>query len=214
MKSISDTLEKVKEIFDGFTRFSRTKGYLSLIGGYGVIFHGVERTTTDVDICLHFLSSPSISRPGKHFYQYINQSCSDRFQSRYIEASKDLSDPLRHDVIFLDDKKEEYPKIDLLLAQYKWEVEGLIHSDLIKGLPIPVLPKPYLIAMKLRAGGRKDELDIMELLKTMSDSEIELTKKVAKRARRDKNLTKLITELNVKSLTPVEEDAPDADELL
>ncbi|MEW5766228.1 MAG: hypothetical protein AB1797_01205 [bacterium] len=207
MKSISDTLEKIKEIFDGFSRFSGIKGYLSLIGGYAVILHGVERTTTDIDLCFHTLAS--VPRPGRHLYQYIHQYHSERFQSRYIEASRDLSDPLRHDVIFLDDRKEEYPRIDILLAQYKWEAEGLIHSDFIEGLPVPVLPKPYLIAMKLRAGGKKDELDIMELLKTMSNSEIELTKKIAKRAGRDKNLADLINETALRPLTTGGEDIPE-----
>lgn len=36
--------------------------------------------------------------------------------------------------------------------------------DLVRGMSLPVVDLPHLIALKLYAGGRKSELDVLELL--------------------------------------------------
>jgi hypothetical protein len=42
-----------------------------------------------------------------------------------MQGSKIPDDPFKHDLVRLIDLQQEYFRIDLLLALYKWEVEGL-----------------------------------------------------------------------------------------
>lgn len=53
MKSIEDTLGVIRNAAEKFKETSGTDTYLVLIGGYAVIFYGIERTTLDVDVCFH-----------------------------------------------------------------------------------------------------------------------------------------------------------------
>lgn len=59
-------------------------------------------------------------------------------------------------------------------------------------IPFLVLPKPYLIAMKLKAGGPKDNVDIIELLPLLSQEEKKKTEQLAVLIKRDKNLAALL----------------------
>lgn len=193
MKSIADTLRVIKNAVTGFEKETKKEAYLALIGGYAVIFHGVERTTLDVDACFYSLGETC----GKTFHSYLRKNLPARFRVRFMAASKDLSDPLKHDIIIIDDAKGEYPRIDILTARYKWELEGLKKSKDIKRLSFPVMPLPYLMAMKLRAGGRKDDLDVLEMLKLMSKDELEKGKELAKTVGRDRKLQSLLKEAGV-----------------
>ena len=56
------------------------------------------------------------------------------------------------------------------------------------------VPIPYLVLMKLQAGGRKDDMDVIELLKSMRKNEIEASKKLAKANGRDRKLSSLLKE--------------------
>lgn len=47
--------------------------------------------------------------------------------------------------------------MDFIIARYKWELKGIKEARPLEDIPFPVIPKPYLIAMKLKAGGLKDE---------------------------------------------------------
>jgi len=57
------------------------------------------------------------------------------------------------------------------------------------------MPLPYLLAMKLKAGGRKDELDAIEILKSMSEKEIKKARELAKKVGRDRKLHALLKEV-------------------
>lgn len=81
-----------------------------------------------------------------------------------------------------------------IIARYKWELEGLKEAKVLKGLSFPVMPIPHLVAMKLRAGGRKDDLDVIEMLKSMPKKQREECLKLAKVSGRDRKLTALIKE--------------------
>lgn len=112
-----------------------------------------------------------------------------------MEATKDPSDPLKHDLIVIDDSEGEYPRIDILVLRYKWELEGMGHAKSVARLAVPLMPLPYLIAMKLMAGGRKDDLDVMELLSIADAEELEKTKELAKKVGRDRKLQTLLQEI-------------------
>ena len=57
------------------------------------------------------------------------------------------------------------------------------------------MPLPYLLTMKLKAGGRKDELDAIEIIKGMSAREMKKIRELAKKAGRDKKLKALMKEI-------------------
>lgn len=56
------------------------------------------------------------------------------------------------------------------------------------------MPAPYLIAMKLMAGGRKDELDILDLLRDLPEQDLATVRELAKRIGRDRMLQSLLNE--------------------
>jgi len=166
------------------------KTEIALAGGYAVILHGVERTTIDVDFCLY--SSLIQSADSKSFFRLLKERLHGRFTARLIEGSKIPDDPFKHDVIFIEDKMGEYRRVDLLIARYKWELEALREAVTVKGIPIPVLARPYLAAMKLQATGLKDASDVVGLMRLMSGKEKAKTFELAKRTRRDKKLLRLL----------------------
>jgi len=189
--SITDTLNVIKNAVTAYEKQTKNKASLALIGGYAAIFFGAERTTLDVDLFFH----STAEYPGSSFFNFLKEYLPDRFKLRFIEATKDPTDPLKHDLVVIDDSKGDYPRIDILLLRYKWELEGINEVKPIDKLPVPLFPLPYLVAMKLLAGGRKDELDILDLLQAATKSEIDKIKKLAKKVRKDKNLQKLLNEI-------------------
>ena len=191
MKSIVDTLTVIRNVVTKFEQEHKTEAKVALIGGYAVIFYGIERTTLDIDVCFY---SPQ-ENMGKSFYGFLKEYLSPNFKPRFIEASKDPSDPLKHDLIIIDDSEGEYPRIDILLVRYKWELEGIRLAKTIDKLSFPIMPLPYLLAMKLKAGGRKDELDSIEILKSMSEKEIKKARELAKKVGRDRKLHALLKEV-------------------
>lgn len=186
MKSIADILKTIREI----TSALPVKVELALIGGYALVAHGVERTTIDVDFCLY---TDSIStHDSRVFFDLLKSHTPARFETQLIQGSKFPDDPFKHDLIRLIDLKKEFFRIDLLLARYKWEVEGIRLAEQITSIPLPVLSKPYLAAMKLRATGYKDAADVVALMELMTEEEKAKTFELAKRIHRDKKLARLL----------------------
>lgn len=187
MKSIDDTLEIIRDIMSR----PPDKVSFALAGGQAVILQGVERTTIDVDFCLY---SDLIHAEGSPaFHAMVRKRLPERFSARLIQGSKFPDDPFKHDVIFIDDTKGEYVRIDLLIALYKWELEGIRNAETVPGVPVPVLSKPYLAAMKLRASGFKDAGDVVGLFRLMTEEEKAKTRALAKRIGRDRKLALLLT---------------------
>jgi hypothetical protein len=60
--------------------------------------------------------------------------------------------------------------------------------------PLYPYPKEYLVGMKLMAGGAQDDEDIRNLFLVMSDSEKKKALGIARLIRRDKNLTRVLSE--------------------
>ncbi len=189
MKSIEDTLKIIRDI----TSALPVNVDIALIGGTAVILHGVERTTIDVDFCIHSDGISNSSSPA--FFKLLSAGLPKRFTARLEQGSKISGDPLRHDIILIDDIEGEYVRIDLLIARYKWELEGIKQAVRIANIPILVLSKPYLAAMKLQATGYKDAADVVGLMSLMTDEEKAKTFELAKRTRRDAKLARLIAPL-------------------
>jgi hypothetical protein len=200
MKSIKDTFETIHGIINALP----VKVDMAVVGGYAVILHGVERTTLDVDFCLY---SDVIRTSGTDaFFVLLKQHLPERFRAEVVQGSKVPEDPFKRDVIFLEDRRGEYPRIDLLIARYKWELEAIKRAEHLPGVSIPVLTKPYLAAMKLQATGLKDADDAANLVRLMSEEEKAITFQLAERTGRDKKLARL--------LAPIEEEVREIPEEL
>lgn len=190
MKSIVDTLSVINGAVTRFKEKTSQSAQIALIGGYAALYYGAERTTFDIDV--FFFAQDK--NPGRSFSSFLKKHLPPRFQLKFMEASKDRTDPFQHDLIILEDKDEEYPRIDILIVKYKWELEGLEQAKPSEKLAFPVMPAPHLVAMKLVAGGRKDELDIIDVLKGMNEEDLIKTKELAKKVHRDKNFAALFRE--------------------
>ena len=149
MKPILNMLRDLKHLLD---KFAGASGYenvvIALIGGYSVIAHGVERTTKDIDTL-------AIGSPYKEFGLALSKYLKTEIQDRgltvtYIPQSSDMNGPFQHEIIYIKDPEGNSPRVDIIIARYKWELEGLQLSKPEKEIPINLLPKPYLIAMKLK----------------------------------------------------------------
>lgn len=186
MKSIDDTLKIIQDI----TSALPVKLDVAIIGGAAVILHGVERTTIDVDLCIY--SESIFNTSLQAFYEVLIRSLPKRFSARLVHGSKIPDDPFKHDVIFIDDNEGEYERIDFLIAQFKWELEGMEQTVRFDDVPFPVMSKPYLVAMKLQATGYKDYHDIVSLFELMTDEEREQARELAKRTHRDKKLERIL----------------------
>jgi hypothetical protein len=187
MKSIEDTLKTIRDI----TNALPAKINIAIIGGVAAILHGIERTTIDIDFCVY---SDFISNSGSTaFFELLKQHLPKRFKSQFFQGSTIQDDPFKHDVIFIEDREEEFERVDFVIAQYKWELEGIREAITIGDIPIPVLSKPHLAAMKLRSSGYKDAHDVVGLMDLMTEDEKNKTRELAARIGRDKKLSRLLS---------------------
>ena len=185
MKPTKKLLREVAGLLKKFKEVTGKSYKISIIGGRAVVIHGLERTTKDIDLCFDCESGDTPG--GVLLSQFLETK---GLKVVYISGTKDPNDPLRHDIIIIDGLGQ---RIDILIAAYKWEQEGLSESEQIEGIGLPLMPKPYLIAMKLLADGYKDRMDIEGLWHLMTSDEKEKTMSLAKRIKRDKNLLRIIS---------------------
>ena len=170
---MKNLLKIVTESIDNFARKENTTRLAAIICGEAVILHGIARTTLDLDI-LVFLGNEKInvSNIVRLFSCFLGQELRNRFEVKVFEVSKDPLDPLRHDLIITESEKR-FKKLDVLIANYEWELEGLRSMLSPHAGPLNVYPMPYLAGMKLMAGGAQDEEDVRNLFLIMSDLEKE-----------------------------------------
>ena len=192
---MQNLLKIATKCIDEFSRKENVARFAAIIGGEAVILHGIPRTTLDIDI-LFFCGDEekNISHLAKLFASFLRQELGDRFEIKDFEASKDPSDPLIHDLVIITDAQREFKKLDILIANYAWELEGFRAMDTPHAGPLQPYPRPYLAAMKLMAGGAQDEEDIRNLFLVMSESEKEKAYDLARSIKRDKNLSRILTE--------------------
>ncbi|RLC31719.1 hypothetical protein DRH13_02640 [Candidatus Woesebacteria bacterium] len=192
---MQNLLKIVTECIDSFSEQANVIRLAAIVGGEAVIMHGIPRTTIDVDILLFCGDEKKdIGNIGKVFASFLKQELGGKFEVKNFEASKDPSDPLKHDLIIITDPEKRFKKLDILIVNYQWELEGLKSMDSPHTGPLYPYPKEYLVGMKLMAGGAQDDEDIRNLFLVMSDSEKKKALGIARLIRRDKNLTKVLSE--------------------
>ncbi len=190
---MQNLLKIVTECIDSFSKKENITRLAAIIGGEAVILHGIPRTTIDLDILLFYMSEEkAIGNLVNKFASFLRQELGDRFEVKDFEASEDPFDSLRHDLIIITDSENRFKKLDILIANFDWELEGLKSMDSPGRGAIQVYPKSYLVGMKLVAGGAQDEEDVRNLFLVMSDSEKEKAFDLARLIKRDKNLSKIL----------------------
>jgi len=188
-------LEIVTKCIDSFSEREHITRFAAIVGGEAVILHGIPRTTLDLDI-LYFPGDPqaSIDNLVETLASFLRKELGSQFEVKEFAESKDPFDPLRHDLIIITDKKRRFKKLDILIANCKWELEGFqVMASPSKG-PLQPFPKPYLVTMKLMAGGGQDEEDIRNLFLIMDDAEKDKAWELSRLIKRDKNLSKILTQ--------------------
>ncbi len=192
---MKNLLKIVTECIDSFAERKNINRLAAIIGGEAVILHGIPRTTLDIDILVFCGDKGNyISDFGNSLATFLQQQLRDRFEVKAFEASKDAFDPLRHDLIIITDSEKRFKKLDILIANYEWELEGLRSMPSPHAGSLQAYPKPYLVGMKLMAGGVQDEEDIRNLFFIMSESEKEKAWELARLIRRDNDLSRLLSE--------------------
>jgi len=192
---MENLLEIVTKCIDSFSERENITRFAAIIGGEAVILHGIPRTTLDLDI-LYFPGNRQAITDNlvKALSSFLRHELGSQFEVKEFEASKDPFDPLRHDLIIITDSKNRFKKLDIMIANYKWELEGFrVMVSPSKG-PLRPFPKPYLAAMKLMAGGGQDEEDIRNLFLIMDDSERDKVWELARLIKRDKNLSNILAQ--------------------
>lgn len=203
MKSIEDTLKLVDNIVAQLRKAIDIK--IALVGGIAAIAHGSGRTTVDVDFLVY---SGCIKENVSQFIDLFRDAAPAHFELKWVTGGKMIDDPFPYDILFLTDTSGQFPKLDFIIPRYKWELEGLDKAAPLKDLHFPIIPMPYLIAMKLRAGGPRDHADVLELYHFLSDEEKERTERLATLIKRDKSLKRLLNPEKTQT------NEPDDDSLL
>lgn len=192
MKSL---LKIVTDCIDSFSKQANVTRLAAIVGGEAVIMHGIPRTTIDLDVLFYCGDEKKpMSDTGKSFASFLRQELGEQFEVKNFEASKDPFDPLKHDLIIVTDSEKRFKKLDILIANFQWELEGLRSMDSPHTGPLYPYPKEYLVGMKLMAGGVQDREDIRNLFLVMTDLEKEKAWELARLIKRDKNLSTILSE--------------------
>jgi len=191
---MKNLLKIVTECIDKFSKQNNISRLAAIVGGEAVIMHGIPRTTLDLDIlCFWQADAKEEASLVKRFASLLKQELGERYDVKDFEASKDPFDPLKHDLLIITDSEKRYKKLDILIANYRWEIEGFNNMNSPQKGPLQIYPKPYLVGMKLTAGGIQDEEDIRNLFLIMLDPEKEKAWEIARLIRRDKNLSRILS---------------------
>ena len=160
MKIIEPLFRTIEaELLEFIEKYQIQEFKIALIGSLGVAAYGIEVSTRDIDFLCY--GEPYREFSSKFFEFWEKRGV---VIEKYY-ASKDPFDPLKHDFCRIKLRGEI---VDFLVAAYYWEVEGLKKSSFFPGFSLlRVLVKPYLIVLKLKAGGPKDLFQIEMLLQSL-----------------------------------------------
>ncbi|MCC7201260.1 MAG: hypothetical protein IT393_01150 [Nitrospirae bacterium] len=178
----------LKEIIRILEHAGNIKAY-ALIGGLAVGGWVTPRATRDIDI----LADLSVT---------TRAAIEDLLKKLLIAGFKGsletgaLEDEIKFCIKVLSG--ENVP-VDIIFASRKWEAEiveeGMV-VEVLKGLSIPLVRPEGLIVLKLKAGSFQDVADASKLL-VEAEYDLQRLRKLAKRARADKMLGRLMEKLGL-----------------
>lgn len=178
----------LKEVIRILEQTGDVKAY-ALIGGLAVGGWVTPRATMDIDI----LADLSVTTRSA-----IEEVLKRLFTAGFT-GSLEIGGP-EDDIKFCIKvtSKEKIP-VDIIFTSRKWEAEIVEHIsevEILKGLTIPLVRPEGLIVLKLKAGSFQDVADASRLL-AEAEYDIQRLRRLAKRARVDKRLERLIEKLGL-----------------
>ena len=178
----------LKEIIKILGHTGDVKAY-ALIGGLAVGGWIAPRATKDIDI----LADLSVTNRST-IEEVLKKLLTSGFK-----GSLEIGGP-EDDIKFCIKaiSKEGVP-VDIIFAIRKWEAEIVKEGmmvEVLKGISIPLVRPEGLIALKLKAGSFQDIADASKLL-VEAEYDLKRLRKLAKRARVDKRLERLMEKLGL-----------------
>ena len=176
---IKDFLENERDLIDSY----------ALIGGIAVGSWVPPRATKDIDLLFVFKSGKTATV----------ESLKNRLEKNGWEVTVrkgDFEDNLPFSISITDENGET---IDLIPSTHKWEEKIVADAEkllIFNEIELPVVNPEGLIVLKLKAGGPQDIVDIGTLLLKRGINKEKLNN-LAKKARVDKNLAKLLGKLKL-----------------
>jgi hypothetical protein len=124
----------------------------ALIGGLAIRAYMPERTTLDVDIMI---------------YAQDEWPARQAFTAAGYIITGDLS---IGGFTIQDQNDHDAPPIDVLAGQFPWLGQALAHPS-YDAAGYPVMPRPYLMLLKMEAGRGQDLIDVQRMLRDTPPSE-------------------------------------------
>ncbi|MBI4746565.1 MAG: nucleotidyl transferase AbiEii/AbiGii toxin family protein [Deltaproteobacteria bacterium] len=178
----------LKEIIKILENTREVKAY-ALIGGLAVGGWIAPRATKDIDI----LADLSVTNRSA-IEEVLKKLLISGFKGRLETGGPE--DDIKFCIKAIS--REDVP-VDIIFTDRKWEgeiVENGMVVEVLKGLSIPLVRPEGLITLKLRAGSFQDVADASKLL-LEADYDLQRLRNLAKRARVDKRLERLMEKLGL-----------------
>ncbi len=144
----------------------------AIIGSIALAVHGYVRATRDLDLGVAVLT----------FGVHVGEPAPDDDLGGVVTVAGADFDPVQ--IVNLRAPGGRHGK----LAR-----DAIASAQHVRELRLPVVDVPHLVALKLVAGGRKDEVDILELLEANPEIPLDAVIEVCKRYRLGTRLENLLT---------------------
>ena len=178
------SLEVARRVFD---RLVRTKLDSAVIGSVALAVHGYVRATRDLDLGVAVLTfremrdvAEALRKEG--FRVHVGEPAPDDTLGGVVTVEGDDFDPIQ--IVNLTAPGGRHGK----LAR-----EAIASAQHVSEFGLPVVDVAHLVALKLLAGSRKDELDVLELLGANPEMPLDPIFEVCRRHRLGKRLESLLS---------------------
>jgi hypothetical protein len=159
----------------------------AIIGSVALAIHGYVRATRDLDLGVTVLAFDSLQRVADRL----------RSQGYDVEVSAPApDDPIGGVVNVSGHDFDTIQIVNLRAPGGRHEAlgrEAIETARHIKELDLPVVDLPHLVALKLAADSRKDELDVLELLSANPELPLEELRALCGRYRLKARLERLLS---------------------
>lgn len=158
----------------------------AVIGSVALAVHGYVRATRDLDLGVAVLTFGPLRRLSETlrdegFAVHLGEPAPDDTLGGVVTVSGDDFDPIQ--IVNLTAPGGRHGK----LAR-----EAIASAQPVSGVGLLVVDVPHLVALKLLAGSRKDELDVLELLGANPELPLGPVREVCRRHRLGRRLENLL----------------------
>ena len=171
---------------------------VALVGGMAVVGHGVRRGTLDFDLLVDTKDFLEFQMVVMRMLEENDERIPtlEELGPMRAEVSNPAApgspDSLKNGTLSIVDWNGRR-LLDFLSVYYSYEKTGVEQSETIPGLePLKLMDMPYLVLMKMQAGGPKDRSDVVELYKIASDEQRVEILDVAEKYRMIEQLERLL----------------------